>query len=158
MERTFKHRKTDIILKDVIQITDKDILNAMAYTLYKTDYEDVLRKNNLEWEDVCQELLEAIEKPKKIEFGLMGAYVLTTSNIEIACIKFNNFKASMYITDKFLVREVFNDCFKLGLLNSMDVEEFKRVGKLNEILNFLNDLLLPYEWEYKKFFRLGHTL
>jgi len=144
-----------IRLKDVIQITDKDILNAIAYTLYKTDYEDVLNKNNLEWEDVCQELLEAIENPVKIEFSLMGAFVMSTTNIEIACLKFNNFKASMYITDKFLVTEVFDKHFKLGLLNNEDVKEFRRCGKLDEIINFLDNLLLPYKWEYEKFFRLG---
>lgn len=146
---------TEIRLKDVIQITDKDILNALAYTLYKTDYEDILRKNNLEWKDICQELLEAVENPQKIEFSLMGNFVLSTTNIDIACTKFNNFKTSMYITDTFLVNEVFDSYFKLGLLNYMDAEEFKRVGKLSEILNFLNNLLLPYEWEYEKFFRLG---
>lgn len=146
---------TQIILKDVIQITDKDLLNAMAYTLYKLDYEEVLRHNNLEWEDVCQELMNAIGNPKQIEFHLLGAFVKSISNIEIACIKFNRFKVSMYVTDKFLVTEVFDNHFKVSLLNNIDREEFKRVGKLQEINNFLEVLMLPYEWEYEKFFRLG---
>jgi hypothetical protein len=146
---------TQIILKDVIQITDKDILNAMAYTLYKLNYEEVLRNNELEWEDVCQEFINAIESPKLIEFYLLGAFVKSMSNIEIACIKFNSFKVSMYITDKFLVNEVYKDYFKVGLLNDSDKREFKRVGKYEEIIKFLKELQFPYVWEYEKFFRLG---
>lgn len=147
--------KTEVRLKDAIILTDEDILNAMAYTLYKTDYESILRQNNLEWEDVCQDLMEAIKKPTKIEFSFLGEWVMSSTNIEIACERFNNFKPSKYITDKFLVEEVFDSYFKVGLLNDYDRENFKRVGKYSEIISFLEELQLPYEWEYKKFFRLG---
>lgn len=147
--------KTKIRLKDVILLTDEDLLNTIAYTLYKTDYESIIRQNNLEWEDVCQELVEAIRNPAKIEFSLLGEWVMSSTNIEIACERFNNFKPSKYITDKFLVEEVFDSHFKVGLLNDFDRENFKRAGKYTEIMNFLKELQLPYEWEYKKFFRLG---
>ena len=54
-----------------------------------------------------------------------------------------------------IVDEVYNDYFKVTFLNSSSKSEFQRVGKLEEMIKFLDELKFPYEWEYKKFFRMG---
>jgi hypothetical protein len=66
----------------------------------------------------------------------------------------------VYITDTFLVTEVYDEYFKISLLNEFQEKEFSRLGKLNEIREFLDNLQFPYDWELKKFYRLscGGTL
>lgn len=149
--------KTEVRLKDVIKITDEDILNAMSYTLYNMKYKEVLQSNDKEYSDFVDEFVEFIKggRNRVIGFSIGGYQIFGIDEATLMCERFNNFKHSMHITDTFLVNEVYKDYFKVGLLNEYDKKEFQRVGKYNEILKFLDELQFPYEWEYRKFFRLG---
>lgn len=150
-----------VALKDVIQITDKDILNAMAFTLYGMKYQKLLNANQKELDDLFDEILEEVDlnynkkKKTRVTLGIGGYTLFEADKLDLLCTKLNFFRSSRYITDTFLVEETQQTYFKLGLLNEYDRKEFNRSGKLIEILKFLDELKFPYEWEYKKFFKLG---
>lgn len=142
--------------KDVIKIVDEDILNAMAYTLWKMSYQEVLKYRTKEYHDFVEEFITFISEGKNAVVGIsIGGYKLfEIDELSIMCARFNNFNYSKYVTDTFLVSEVYGDYFKVTLLNEFDVKEFYRLGKLTEIMKFLDSLEFPYEDEQKTFYKM----
>lgn len=146
-----------VILKDVIQIVDEDILNAMAFTLWNMSYKEVIDYRTKEYEDFVNEFIDFVSKGKNalVSINIGGYELFEIDELSLMCNRFNNFKSSMYITDTFLVTEVYEKYFKISLLNEYQRKEFYRLGKLTEIREFLDSLQFPYDWELKKFYRLG---
>lgn len=141
-------------LRDVIKIVDEDILNAMAYTLWKMSYQEVMGYRTKEYNDFVNEFVDLITSPPK-EYKILCFDTRQDQynyHVKLMCDKFNNFRHSIYITDMFLVSEVYDDHFKVSLLNEFDRREFQRLNKLQEITEFLNGLQFPYDWELKKFY------
>lgn len=149
-----------VVKGDIIKITDEDILNAMAFTLYGKTYKDVINLIDKEFSDLLDTLIKLTSSPN-IKYKILSFDSDKDQynyHLRVLCIVLSNFRASMYITDLFLVSEIYMDHFKVGLLNEYDRKHFERVGKLKEIIMFLESLKFPYEWEYTKFFRMGHSL
>jgi len=144
-------------LKDVIKIVDENILNAMAYTLWKISYKEVIDYRTKEYDDFVNEFIEFVSKGENnlLSVSIGGYELFEVDRLSLMCARFNNFRHSMYITDTFLVTEVYKDYFKVSLLNEFDEKEFYRLGKLTLIREFLDSLQFPYDQELKKFYRLG---
>lgn len=146
-----------VILKDVIKIVDEDILNAMAFTLWKMSYQEVIDYRTKEYDDFVEEFIGFISEGKNtlVSFSIAGYELFEIDEFSLMCHRFNNFQHTKYITDTFLVSEVYKDYFKITLLNEFVVKEFARLGKLQEITKFLKDLQFPYQDEQKTFYRMG---
>lgn len=145
-----------VILRDVIKILAEDILNAMAYALWKMSYQEVIDYRTKEYDDFVDEFTAFISEGKNTIVGIsIGGYELfEIDKLSLMCSRFNNFRHTKYVTDTFLVSETYDDYFKVSLLNEFDKREFRRLGKLEEIRQFLNELEFPYKDEQKTFFRM----
>ncbi len=143
--------------RDVIKIVDQDILDAMAYTLWKMSYQETIDYMTKEYDDFVDEFIDFVISPAK-EYKILcfdeqeGQH---NYHFRLMCERLNNFRHTKYITDLFLVSEVHDDHFKVTLLNEFDVKEFYRLGKLTEIMRFLDSLEFPYRDEQKTFYKMG---
>lgn len=131
----------------------------MAYTLYEMTYDEVFEANKQELDKVTQEMFDEIKavvngKGSMSSFSIGGMEIWSQDRLSFLVQRFNFFKPSMYITDTFLVVETNEKYFKVDLLD-VSRDEFIRVGRLDEILEFLSELKFPYEWQYEKFFKLA---
>ena len=146
-----------VIPRDVIQIVDEDILNAIAFTLWGMTHQEVLESNNKEYQDFTQEFVDYFTSGQMevIHFSIGGIEIASADRAVLLCHRFNNFRYSMYVTDTFLVKEVFEDHFKITFLNDYCRNEYKRLYKFEEMQQIFKELKFPHDWEYSKFFRLG---
>lgn len=147
-----------VILKDVIKIIDQDILDAMTYTLYNMKYKEVLDSEEKRYSEFIEQMIITLTTKKEYKFLAFDSQEMQQNyEIQLVCDLFNNWKVKYYVTDTFLVTEVYEDYFKISLLNSYQESEFRRVGKLNDMLTFLSGLKFPYKDRNKTFFKMGCT-
>lgn len=145
-----------IILKDVIQIIDQDILDAMTYTLYSMKYQEVIDVEEKRYSEFIEQMITTLTTKKEYKFLAFDSQEMQQNyEIQLLCDLFNNWKVKYYVTDMFLVTEVYEDYFKISLLNSYQESEFRRVGKLEKMLTFLSGLKFPYKDRNKTFFKMG---
>jgi len=145
-----------VILKDVIKITDEDILNALSFTLYKLKYDEALDLNEKAYEDFINKFFELLTQPQHYKVLAFDSQQ-DQYNYHLNLMKelFNNWRDKYYLTDLFLVIDVQMDYFKVGLLNDSDYNNFRSRGVLKEVLDFLSVLKFPHSEQMKTFYKMG---
>lgn len=143
-------------LKSVIRIIDQDILDAMAYTLYGLKCQEALDSNEKQYSDFVENMITCLTTKKEYNFLAFDSHEdQQRYELQISFELFNNWNDRYFLTDMFLVTEVYDEYFKIGLLNEFDRDKFLRVGKLNNMYLFLKSLKFPYTDRNKTFWKMA---
>lgn len=143
---------------DVIQIYDKDMLDGLAYKLYRKTYYEVLQDEKERWEDFVKSFLEIMNPFTEVDFSILcfdSSQDQRNYLRRITCELMNNWIVKEYISDTYLVTDTYKDYFKIGFLGNWQEQRYTNSGKAEEAREFLKSLDFPYKDINITFGKLG---
>jgi len=135
-----------MVIKDVVEITNEDFKNSLAFNLFGKDFNSAKKEN--------EEFIDNLYKMAVSNLTDFTPHYLTqvyndtvfseflhTAKIENACAILNNLgsfvKQELYIL-KYIVNEIENDYFKVAPLGCFDERTHKKLFEFLKNYKFIN--------------------